>query len=500
MNYGYQPVYQQLQDARLPQEQQQVPFYNQVVPQMYQSQQLAACQMKSEGEQKPQIPYEQQNYYNNASNYPQHHQSYLPPFFNPVHGQNYSHQLPPPPFHPFHHLPPFLPPIQHKESVSNASNASLSPALSNSYSNEHLQTIRAEASPKNRPVINVQQVIKIVDNPQLSPVEVQSNFSQNYYPQAQSALGGPSTSSSISSGYQNEQYRVQVSPNFLQTAPSSSMEYQPSSTVNSNQNNAKFVLKRQNEIFPCRLCGKDFATPYRLRQHQATQKHRKLLEKSQIFLPLASPNTVNTLKPEGECDDFFKVEIIDIQNLNAVDSGNSATTALQNEELDTELLSIEPADFGSFINEKSPDDYSILSTAMPSGSIESIQMTNEELRCNLCNKTFAKKCYFTQHFKQMHHNGEKQFKCRKCGKCFSEDKALQEHIKRHYMVSKPFKCNQCTKSFIHKTDLKRHEILHSSGMPHVCHLCSKGFARNDHLAKHIKTHEKRMQKMQKFRN
>lgn len=132
----------------------------------------------------------------------------------------------------------------------------------------------------------------------------------------------------------------------------------------------------------------------------------------------------------------------------------------------------------------------------PVGAVSSSTSENGEFCCLICNKSFAKKCYLTQHNKTAH-VGSKPFKCSKCGKKYDTNEALNEHLSKH-TDAKAFKCKQCPKAFVHKTDLKRHEILHQAEKPHVCEMCGKGFIRNDHLVKHIQSHKKKMERMQKM--
>ncbi|XP_049886323.1 uncharacterized protein LOC126380767 [Pectinophora gossypiella] len=110
-------------------------------------------------------------------------------------------------------------------------------------------------------------------------------------------------------------------------------------------------------------------------------------------------------------------------------------------------------------------------------------------KCYECDKVFNKACYLTQHNKTFH-SGAKPFKCKRCGKRFSDDVSYEEHYVKH-ADNKPFKCNECPKSFNHKTDLRRHMCLHSGCKPFACDHCGKGFIRKDHMVKHCDTHIKK---------
>lgn len=118
-----------------------------------------------------------------------------------------------------------------------------------------------------------------------------------------------------------------------------------------------------------------------------------------------------------------------------------------------------------------------------------LSSTSVEYRCDICDKTFNKSCYLTQHNKTFH-SGEKPFKCSRCGKRFPCDASHEEHVAKH-TGAKPFKCVQCPKAFNHKTDLRRHLCLHTGSKPYTCLTCGKGFIRKDHMVKHTETHTKK---------
>ncbi|KAL7013703.1 hypothetical protein ACKWTF_015536 [Chironomus riparius] len=119
-------------------------------------------------------------------------------------------------------------------------------------------------------------------------------------------------------------------------------------------------------------------------------------------------------------------------------------------------------------------------------------LDSDEIKCDICFKTFSKRCYMTQHFQTVHMPFTPH-KCSKCGKKYANIEELNLHVLKH-IADKPFKCPYCPKAFNHKSDLKRHKISHAGKKPFQCTMCSRGFVRNDHLLKHIRVHQRKNEK------
>ena len=83
--------------------------------------------------------------------------------------------------------------------------------------------------------------------------------------------------------------------------------------------------------------------------------------------------------------------------------------------------------------------------------------------------------------------GEKRYKCRQCGECFSRIENLVRHRKSHKDDIQRFQCKKCEKYFTTKDHCQRHEeTVHSTEKPFQCRQCGKRFNRADVLAKHCK--------------
>lgn len=218
--------------------------------------------------------------------------------------------------------------------------------------------------------------------------------------------------------------------------------------------------------FNCNDCNKSFMSATNLKRHLTTKIH------------------FSNVKPDPN------MELAQSTFMDKPQSNSTSITDLSEAEvvlidkIDKELSSIETACW-------STSPLPIVSSTTSQSSPDIV----EEFRCQVCNKTFAKRCYFTQHNKTAH-VGHKPFKCVKCGKKYQSQELLDDHLMKHD-GDKPFKCQLCTKSFNHKTDLKRHMILHTTEKPHVCQQCGKGFVRKDHLQKHMASHLRKMEKLKR---
>lgn len=80
-----------------------------------------------------------------------------------------------------------------------------------------------------------------------------------------------------------------------------------------------------------------------------------------------------------------------------------------------------------------------------------------------------------------------------CGKTFSRNVRLQEHIRSH-TGERPFKCAFCTKDFLRDSHLKHHlTSAHSDERKYGCTwpTCGKRFATGTRLRRHVQAHEGR---------
>ncbi|KAL0979091.1 hypothetical protein UPYG_G00180390 [Umbra pygmaea] len=127
-----------------------------------------------------------------------------------------------------------------------------------------------------------------------------------------------------------------------------------------------------------------------------------------------------------------------------------------------------------------------------------ISQLDNMFRCNKCDRTFRLYYHLKQHMRAHVTRGplDKPHVCRHCGKAYTREGALKQHLTTlHYEAEelsrsqsqkkKTHTCEYCDKQFDHFGHFKEHLRKHTGEKPFECPDCHERFARNSTLKCHM---------------
>ncbi|XP_062875030.1 histone-lysine N-methyltransferase PRDM9-like [Trichomycterus rosablanca] len=114
--------------------------------------------------------------------------------------------------------------------------------------------------------------------------------------------------------------------------------------------------------------------------------------------------------------------------------------------------------------------------------------------CSLCVFSYTSEIYLHRHIKRFHH--KEYVKLLKSGQIKYEDlltptsssSSVSHDSSQRKMQKKIHHCSQCEWSFTQKSDLKRHQYIHTGEKPYHCLQCGKGFLYRSALQRHQRLH------------
>ena len=111
--------------------------------------------------------------------------------------------------------------------------------------------------------------------------------------------------------------------------------------------------------------------------------------------------------------------------------------------------------------------------------------------CHICGKQYSKQDKLKEHMLRAHDIGEKKYKCDICGMKFITNQSKKEHFEKVHDTNTIYQCDQCPKTFQVRNYLQTHvRIVHEKYRPHKCDICSESFLYKRDVIRHKKFHHK----------
>lgn len=155
---------------------------------------------------------------------------------------------------------------------------------------------------------------------------------------------------------------------------------------------------------------------------------------------------------------------------------------------------VSPTSLQDFDNEDNTVTISLIISEDENGQkrTQVIIPTTDNLKCDICNKSFKTSCQLLRHNRLKHAREEdittRNFPCDLCPKRYPDQTSLARHRKTH-TGDRPFQCLECQKNFPTSTALRRHLTLHNSqSRPLPCIYCGRRFMDKASLEKHEESH------------
>ena len=118
-----------------------------------------------------------------------------------------------------------------------------------------------------------------------------------------------------------------------------------------------------------------------------------------------------------------------------------------------------------------------------------LQPEKEELKCNICDKTFVSTFVLDRHIIEIH--DPNPIPCPKCPKSFLRKDNLRDHLDSVHDIREPdslinMQCPHCDKKFTQMPHWHRHiSEVHKKAKPFPCPECPEDFSREENLRTHI---------------
>nr|XP_032526170.1 PR domain zinc finger protein 5-like isoform X1 [Danaus plexippus plexippus] len=108
-------------------------------------------------------------------------------------------------------------------------------------------------------------------------------------------------------------------------------------------------------------------------------------------------------------------------------------------------------------------------------------------KCPKCSESFATQYLRQKHLIEAHDSGHK---CTYCGKLFTRNSFMRDHIRRTHLKEKNVECSICNMKFFNNILLRRHMVKHSGEKNFHCDMCGERFYWRKSLRTHMARHSK----------
>lgn len=111
----------------------------------------------------------------------------------------------------------------------------------------------------------------------------------------------------------------------------------------------------------------------------------------------------------------------------------------------------------------------------------------KDYKCEKCSEVFNSQYQRQKHMIKEHDIGHK---CTYCGKMFTRNSFMKDHIRRTHLKEKNVPCSVCNEMFFDNYLLKMHMVKHGGERKFACEVCGKAFLRKSNLTSHKEMHKK----------
>ncbi|KAG7298333.1 hypothetical protein JYU34_017935 [Plutella xylostella] len=109
------------------------------------------------------------------------------------------------------------------------------------------------------------------------------------------------------------------------------------------------------------------------------------------------------------------------------------------------------------------------------------------VKCPKCPEKFVSTYLRQKHLINIHNSGSS---CSHCGRMFTCNSLMREHVRRTHLKEKTVECQVCNMKFFDNFMLRMHMVRHAGDRNFHCDKCGKKFLWKKNLRNHMTTHEK----------